>query len=257
MLVVTSLDELPKDFSFQEVIAVDVEGVDLGRNGKVSLISICDNNMTFIFDVLDKSNDDPLILFLKSVLENECIVKVIHDCRMDSDALFFHFDIDMQNVHDTQCWHNLISKQKECNLNDMLVYYNKHPNVFRDAGKYMVDHEFWAIRPLSDELKSWAVGDISLLLDVHQSQVKSLPWLLGQAASNESLLKTRNMKIKEIQVQNVGIFIGKQGRNIKKLKEDTGTLIYPVDKRIYKKYRVYYNSEEDFQKVLRCAFRCQ
>lgn len=39
---------------------------------------------------------------LKAILEDENVTKVIHDCRQDSAALFYQFNIKLQNVLDTQ-----------------------------------------------------------------------------------------------------------------------------------------------------------
>ena len=55
------------------------------------------------------NKNDPLIKWLKIILEDQNILKIIHDCRMDSDALYHHFDIKLANVHDTSAWHEKIS----------------------------------------------------------------------------------------------------------------------------------------------------
>ena len=39
---------------------------------------------------------------LKSMLEDDGIVKVIYDCRQDSAALYYQMGIKLQNIFDTQ-----------------------------------------------------------------------------------------------------------------------------------------------------------
>lgn len=86
----------------QVVISVDCEGINLGVKGELTLIEIgTTSGEAFIFDVLACPN----ILTdggLKSLLENEKVIKVIHDCRNDSVNLFNQFNVLLRNVFDTQ-----------------------------------------------------------------------------------------------------------------------------------------------------------
>ncbi len=72
--------------------------------GKCALVQMAvpvwENSQCFLFDVLDKAKDDPLICLLRNVLESDSVVKIIHDFRMDSDALHHILDIKLSNVHD-------------------------------------------------------------------------------------------------------------------------------------------------------------
>ena len=36
---------------------------------------------------------------------DETVEKIVHDCRMDSDALFHKLGITLTHVHDTQSWY--------------------------------------------------------------------------------------------------------------------------------------------------------
>lgn len=86
----------------QIVISVDCEGINLGVKGELTLIEIGTiAGEAFIFDVLTC----PSIMTdggLKALLENERIIKVIHDCRNDSVNLFNQFKVLLRNVFDTQ-----------------------------------------------------------------------------------------------------------------------------------------------------------
>lgn len=84
------------------VISVDCEGINLGLKGELTLVEIGTvRGEAFIFDVLQCPN----IMTeggLKALLENENVIKIIHDCRNDSVNLFVQFKVLLRNVFDTQ-----------------------------------------------------------------------------------------------------------------------------------------------------------
>lgn len=84
------------------VISVDCEGINLGLKGELTLVEIGTvRGEAFIFDVLQCPN---IVTEggLKSLLENENVIKIIHDCRNDSVNLFVQFKVLLRNVFDTQ-----------------------------------------------------------------------------------------------------------------------------------------------------------
>lgn len=86
----------------QVVISLDCEGVNIGTKGTITLIQVgTSKGEAFIFDI----QECPEIIAeggLKSILEDENIIKVIHDCRNDSVNLWQQFGILLRNVFDTQ-----------------------------------------------------------------------------------------------------------------------------------------------------------
>lgn len=84
------------------VISVDCEGINLGLKGELTLVEIGTiRGEAFIFDV----QQCPNIMTeggLKGLLENENVIKIIHDCRNDSVNLFVQFRVLLRNVFDTQ-----------------------------------------------------------------------------------------------------------------------------------------------------------
>lgn len=84
------------------VISLDCEGINLGVKGEITLIEIgTTRGEAFIFDV----RTCPEMITdggLKTLLEHENVIKVIHDCRNDSVNLYQQFGILLRNVFDTQ-----------------------------------------------------------------------------------------------------------------------------------------------------------
>ncbi|QGA21827.1 hypothetical protein EYB26_009538 [Talaromyces marneffei] len=87
----------------------DLEGVRLGRNGTISIISVFIQplNQVYLIDVFTLSEKAFLITndkqtSLKTILEAPSIPKVFFDVRNDSDAMCSHHGIRLQCVKDLQ-----------------------------------------------------------------------------------------------------------------------------------------------------------
>ncbi len=88
---------------------LDLEGVRLSRYGSISIIQVLvlPRNHIFLVDIhvlQDSAFSTPNSVgtTLRSVLESELVPKVLFDVRNDADALFAHFRVSMQGVHDIQ-----------------------------------------------------------------------------------------------------------------------------------------------------------
>lgn len=84
------------------IISFDCEGVNLGVKGQLTIIEIGTiRGEAFIFDLQQCPqlvNDGGL----KNILEDEHIIKIIHDCRNDSLNLYTQYNVLLRNVFDTQ-----------------------------------------------------------------------------------------------------------------------------------------------------------
>ena len=269
--------EVEAAFADVHLIALDVEGVDLSRAGsyclymdstssdrtsvhagKCSLVQLAvpaagEGTQCFLFDVLDKSKQDPMICFLRGILESDSVLKIIHDCRMDSDALHHLLDIKLTNVHDTSCWHGKLTGNCDVNLNDLLQGNGLKPNIVRDNGIYESNPNFWTIRPLTEKMVTWAAGDVELMFKVHARQVAmASPNIASKSIdlSNEFLDMARSAEIGWFKVRvNVGRFIGSRGSNLRSLQYATNTLIYSRGKRSAAEFMVFYKDVASLQRV--------
>ncbi|KAJ7621294.1 ribonuclease H-like domain-containing protein [Roridomyces roridus] len=90
-------------------IAVDLEGIDLCRSGRLSLVQLMaeGSNTIWLVDVavLGRSAFEdvaPSGQNLKAILESRSIKKLFFDVRNDSDALYNLFGVTLANVYDLQ-----------------------------------------------------------------------------------------------------------------------------------------------------------
>ncbi|KAK6782417.1 hypothetical protein RDI58_020213 [Solanum bulbocastanum] len=103
--VVTNPSELPVEFlepsaETQLVIGFDCEGVDLCRHGTLCIMQLAFPDAIYLVDAVQ--GGEAVVQACKPALESNYITKVIHDCKRDSEALYFQFGIKLHNVVDTQ-----------------------------------------------------------------------------------------------------------------------------------------------------------
>lgn len=88
---------------------LDIEGVALSRHGSISIIQLfhLPQNQVFLIDIFvlqeaafNTPNQSGTTL--RSILESALVPKVFFDVRNDADALYAHFNISLQGVHDIQ-----------------------------------------------------------------------------------------------------------------------------------------------------------
>ena len=172
------------------LVAFDCEGVNLSRAGSVEIVALnfgklAETDEVFLIDVGTKNGiNSSLREKLKELLESKTVVKVIHDVRMDSDALFHLHGITVNNIHDTGCYHAVVTGREDISLNNMLSYNGISEIAPRDR-IYKKYPNFWAIRPLTEEMKARASGDVDKLLAVAEKQINDLE-RRGSASSEKA-----------------------------------------------------------------------
>lgn len=111
-------------------IAIDCEGVSLGKEGRLTLIQIAtDTGAAYLFDVIqlcsDPASRDSFIVQMRATLEDNKAVKILHDCRQDVAALHFQFGVTIKNVVDTQVLYGLLVDMERYGIkgeqSDMIV----------------------------------------------------------------------------------------------------------------------------------------
>ncbi|KAL5416306.1 hypothetical protein PMIN06_000443 [Paraphaeosphaeria minitans] len=122
------LDRLTLKSTVPPHLYIDIEGINLSRNGTMSIFTLFDrtSKLVYLIDVhylgfaaftthsatcktfkdsafqVAGADTAPRYVTLKTILECPKIPKVFFDVRNDSDALFSHFGIRLDGVQDLQ-----------------------------------------------------------------------------------------------------------------------------------------------------------
>jgi DNA polymerase I-like protein with 3'-5' exonuclease and polymerase domains len=241
-------------------VAFDCEGVDLSRCGSIEIVTLVfdtpESSVASIFLVdVGKMSDDTLrgqrIKALKKLFECNTVEKIIHDCRMDCDALYHHCGIRVNNVLDTSCMHTVIAGSDK-NLNDVLSFNGIAENGARDKSVYQRNPKFWATRPFTATMIEWASGDVDKLVKLADNQIRSMKSAgLTRARAKSSAFASQvvEMKLEQGLVvrKSIARFIGTGGANVRSLQDRTGTLIY--HNREKGTWFVYFNNQSELDSV--------
>lgn len=202
-------------------LAFDCEGVELGRDGEMCIVTLATLTQTYLFDVYGFDKNADIIPFLKEVLENPAIKKIIHDVRMDADALYHLLGISVTGVFDTQAWDMALTNGGNRNLNNTLIAYSCPTNDARDNSVYETNIRFWATRPLTPTMITWASEDVINLFLLKQRQLEkasSMPQPISAIFESESraayVREMSQLKLIKIRNSMIGKFIGSKGSNI-------------------------------------------
>ncbi|EGC29725.1 hypothetical protein DICPUDRAFT_42473 [Dictyostelium purpureum] len=168
----------------EKQIGLDIEAVEMGKRGEMSLIQIStpSNASVYLFDVLTLG-DIIFKLGLKEVLESKVILKVVHDCRRDSEILYHKYQVLLTHVYDIQIAHAIILKKIDGNLPIRRFGFNELTHIYtsKEYSKYCVDIKFktkqlfdednkiWAKRPIPKLLLDYACLDAAILLPIYRT----------------------------------------------------------------------------------------
>ena len=178
-----------------KVIALDLEGRNLGKAGDIGLLQIAlENGSTFMFDL---AGMEKISSSLKEILETESIKKIMFDCRQDSSALFYKLDTKLDGVADLQLkeilaredstdearmrlhgalYFRSVEGSKE--LYNDVIRLNSFSKCLEEHGIGNVvlknkvsasmksDEHYWMKRPLSQDALNYAKQDVLLLFEL-------------------------------------------------------------------------------------------
>lgn len=179
--------------TLEKSVAMDIEGVDLCRDGKVCIIQIAASKegKVYLFDIatLGKAAMDEG--GLKALMENEAVEKLMYDCRADSDALFHTYGIKIKNLADVQ----VLYTRSQFSGNDKFLHglakALSESGVVSDKDLAKVDklksegkklfapekggsYDVWETRPLSPALVAYCVVDVHYLFALKEKWVGSM-----------------------------------------------------------------------------------
>ncbi|ANQ06891.1 Uncharacterized protein PCOAH_00010580 [Plasmodium coatneyi] len=181
-------NDAAEEINQNDIIAVDFEGTNLGKYGKVCIMQVYTEERTlggtypkseclsrekyYIFDLLKMS----VIKSVKKIIENKKTLKLVHDCREDSSALYNQLGIKFENVYDTSRAHMLLMEKNRSNdiyqvsflqlLND---YLGIKDECLSSIKKEMYKNEkIWEVRPLSKMSIIYALKNVKYLFPLYR-----------------------------------------------------------------------------------------
>ncbi|XP_050264847.1 exosome complex exonuclease rrp6-like [Quercus robur] len=187
--IVTDASQLPVEFlepspENQLVIGFDCEGVDLCRHGTLCIMQLAFSDAIYLVDA--SQGGEILMRACKPALESTYITKVVHDCKRDSEALYFQFGIKLNNVVDTQIAYSLIEEQegRRRSLDDYISFvglladprYCGISYLEKEEVRVLLrqDPKFWTYRPLSELMVRAAADDVRFLLYIYHKMMEKL-----------------------------------------------------------------------------------
>ncbi|XP_067659565.1 uncharacterized protein [Haliotis asinina] len=186
--VVDNVDDCVKavdDLLKEPVVAVNCEGIHLGKKGPLTLLQVAKRDgFVYLFNVFV----EPKVFNegrLKTFLENKDITKVFHACSNDSAALKCQYDVMVVNVFDVQAAQYVIEKSEGRQLpsyRTMLDLCRLYTDVTSlegngevQAERYKADNAYWAKKELSPEMVDYACAGVRILLpEVYDKQKRTL-----------------------------------------------------------------------------------
>lgn len=178
-------------------LAVDCEGVRLSRKGALTLIQVATQQQVYLFDVavlgarvFDGASP------LRRVLEDKHVVKLMFDCRRDSDALFHQFGVRLAGVIDVQLevvaarrahggtsprLPGLASAARQYISSGLGAEAFKIKERMRARFGGEAEADLWARRPMDSDTLRYAALDVALLVSLHR-RLTALPALSDPAA---------------------------------------------------------------------------
>ncbi|GAW79563.1 3'-5' exonuclease domain containing protein [Plasmodium gonderi] len=205
------IQEIKKNVLLEKlsIIGLDVEGYKIGRNGTVSLIQICARDI-YLFDIYKCDNSYLFIKYLRELLEDQQVIKISHDCREDCSILYNQYNINLNNIFDTQVAYNLFLKENKKELYQIsyddllykcLLLNNKHKIYFHKI--ISLDQKIYLKRPIAKELIHYAVQDVLYLKPLMSNLVDRLICVYKSGQAENGSFRMDN-QVSILNVKHVG-----------------------------------------------------
>jgi hypothetical protein len=158
------------------LVSFDIEGVNLGRDGTITLLQIGINERkVFCFDILALGKD--VFQYLKPIFESETICKLCYDCRTDADVLKANHGVNIKYVYDIQVLYTFVFQNEGDPYLKGLQHALKipgivHPQMAKEVMLFKkkikdslqkIGSEIFIQRPIPNEILMYCVSDVIYL----------------------------------------------------------------------------------------------
>ena len=151
-----------------DLIAADTETEGLDFTGKkLLMIQVGDKDKQFVIDYRVTSKED--IALLKSVLEDDSKIKILHNAKFDYKFLKFYCNISLNNVYDTM----LTEKVLHCGKDDFGFSLGKltqrylNVTLNKDVRNRFID---LGSNPFTVDQMVYGAKDVEYLIDIYHKQ---------------------------------------------------------------------------------------
>uniref|UniRef100_UPI00358E37EC piRNA biogenesis protein EXD1-like n=1 Tax=Myxine glutinosa TaxID=7769 RepID=UPI00358E37EC len=134
--------------------------------------------MLFLFDILSIGAEG-FKNGLKSILQDENILKVMHDCRLLSDCTYYQFGVYLCNVFDTQVADAIVTKESNggkwpCKVKTLRECLYKYlPQVALPPAQ-KESEEAWITRPCPNRLLNVTIAEAWQLLSLREALLERM-----------------------------------------------------------------------------------
>ena len=175
----SSLERAVKLLAEEKIIGVDLEADSLYHyREKVCLIQVATESLNLAIDPLTIVDLSPL----RPVMADPALRKVFHGADYDIRSLYRDFQIEINNIFDTQLACRFLGL-KETGLEALLR------NRFQVALDKKFQKQDWSARPLSPEMLEYGIMDVIYLIPLARMLEKELtarnrlPWVEEESAA--------------------------------------------------------------------------
>ena len=163
-------DELLK----KKVLGLDTEFRRTTKdNMKLALLQINDGEEIYLIDIL-KIDDNSII---NKMILSESIIKVLHSCKEDIEAIYSWTGSVLKNIFDTQLAEAFLGNEFSISYQS-LVSKNLDLHLKKDETR-----SNWIRRPLRESQLDYAASDVEFLIHLYEDQTtfleksNKIPWL--------------------------------------------------------------------------------
>ena len=204
-------------------IAVDTEteGFDFSCK-RLLMLQIGDESIQFVIDFRTLSQSE--IAELKVLLEDESIVKLLHNAKFDYKFIKYYMGIELNNIHDTYLCEKIINCGKEDYGYGLAKLVKRYLNIELDKS---VRNRFVSTSssPFTIDQIVYGANDVKYLHHIYQEQLKSIETLkLKNVASLEN-----NVVVVFAEIEYNGLHIDREAWGKLNLKNKQDTIQYEKD----------------------------
>ncbi len=149
----------------KRVIGLDTEFRRTTKdNMRLALLQINDGEEIYLIDIL-KINDETII---NELISSKKIIKVLHSCKEDIEAIYKWSGVVLNNIFDTQLAEAFLGKEFSISYQS-LVFNNLDLHLKKDETR-----SNWIRRPLRESQLDYAASDVEFLIHLYENQTIKL-----------------------------------------------------------------------------------